>query len=74
MLIDHAAPLIGVEILEVEPLAVRAVGQDHRLLARRERAKDVGAKDEAVVGPDRHVPVDPHAVADLAHEVGHRRV
>jgi hypothetical protein len=72
MLLDHPAPLICIEVLEVQPLAVRAVGQDDRVLARGEWTEHVGAKNEAVVDADGHVPVDAHAVADLADEVGHR--
>src|SRR5262249_56730947 len=73
MLLDHAAPLVGVEILEVQPLAVRAVGQDDRVPAVIRRAKHVGAQDEAVVHTDGHVPVDAHAVADFALEGGQCR-
>lgn len=40
--------------------------------ARGERAKYVGAKDEAVVNADGNVPVDAQAIADLAQELGHR--
>ena len=72
MLLDHPAPLVGVEILEVEPLPVRAVGQDDRVLAVGRRTKHVGAQDEAVVHADGHVPVDAHAVAHFALEFGHR--
>src|SRR5262249_52798208 len=73
MLLDHPAPLVRVEILEVEPLAVRAVGQDHRVLAVTWRTKHVGAQHEVVVDADGDGPVDAHAVAELAREVGHRR-
>jgi len=73
MLLDHPAPLVGVEILEVEPLAVRPVGKNDRMLPRVRRAKYVGAKQEAVVHPDRNVPVDAHAITSFAHEIGHRR-
>ena len=60
MLLDHAAPLVGVEVLEVQPLAVRPVGEDDRRLAGLGRAEHVGPQDEPVVDGDRHVPVDPH--------------
>ena len=55
-----------IEIVEVQPLAVGAIGQDHRIAARLDRPVDVAAQDGAVVHLDRHVPVDPHAVADFA--------
>src|SRR2546425_12196736 len=73
MLDRHALPLIGVEVFEVEPFAVRAVGQDDRALAPLQRPIDVGAKDEAVVHADRDVPVYAHPVANLAREIGHGR-
>src|SRR5262249_52472636 len=62
----HASPLRRVEIVEVQPLAVRPERHDHRIAALGDRPKDVAAQLEAVVHGDRHVPVDPHAVADVA--------
>ena len=62
----HPAPLGIVQVLEMQPLAVRAVGQDDRIPSVLDRPVDVGAQDQAIVHPDRHVPVDSHAVADLA--------
>ena len=32
---------------------------------------DVGPEDDTVLHGDRHVPVDAHAVADVAPEIGH---
>src|SRR5205809_5261694 len=58
----HPAPLIGIEVLEGEPLAVRAVGQDDGMLAVTDRPVDVSAQDEAVVHRDGNVPVDAHSV------------
>ena len=67
MVFDHAFPLLGIEVFEVQPLAVGTVGQDDGILALLDRTIDVAAHDQAVVHLDRHVPVDPHAVADFAH-------
>ena len=66
LLLLHALPGGLVAVLEVQPLAVRAVAEDHRIAALLERAEDVAAQDEPVVHLDRHVPFDAHAVADLA--------
>src|SRR5205814_771046 len=54
----HPAPLIGVEILEVEPLAVGAVREDDRVLVRSGGPEDVGPQHEAVIDLDEDVPVD----------------
>src|SRR5213075_2817577 len=62
----HPLPLLAVEIVEVQPLAVRAVGHDDRIAALLDRPVDVAAKNDAVVHLDRHVPVDPHPIADFA--------
>ena len=62
----HPVPLLLVEVREVQPLAVGAVGQDHRIPALLDRTVDVAAQHQPVVHLDRHVPVDPHAVADFA--------
>ena len=72
VLLDHPAPLVAVEVLEVEPLAVRAVGQDDRVLAGPGRPVDVGPEDDAVVHRNGDVPVDAHPIADLAGEVAQR--
>src|SRR5262245_11957922 len=66
MLLDHPVPGGLVAVLEVQPLAVGAVAQDHRIPAIFDRAEDVAAEHQPVVRRDRHVPVDPHPVADLA--------
>jgi len=71
VMLGHPAPLIGVEILEVEPLAVRAVREDDRVLARSEWPEDVGAEDQAVVDADRGIPVDAHPVARFAGDLAH---
>ena len=67
MLLFHALPGGPVAVLEVQPLGVRPVGQDHRIPPLLERPENVGAQHEAVVHLDRHVPIDAHAVADFAH-------
>src|SRR5262249_10303854 len=67
MVLHHPPPLLAVEVLEVQPLAVRAVGHDDRIAALRNGAENVAAEHEPVVDLDRHVPVDAHAVADFAH-------
>ena len=69
----HAAPLISVEVLEVQPLGIGAVGEDDGVRARPGGPVHIGAEDQAVVHRDGDVPVDAHAVADLAREVAHGR-
>src|SRR5262245_20176586 len=71
MLGDHAAPLIGVEVLEMQPLRVGAIGQDDGVFAVANGPVDVGAQDEAVVQGDGDVPVDAHPVAHFALELAH---
>src|SRR5262249_48397433 len=66
LVLAHALPLLAVEVLEVQPLAVGSIGEDHRILALFDRAIDVATQHDAVIHFDRHVPVDPHAVADFA--------
>jgi hypothetical protein len=61
----HAPPLIGVKVLEVQPLAVGPIGHDHRILAVAGRPIDVASQNDAVVHGDRHVPIDPHSIADF---------
>src|SRR5712691_2927859 len=66
VVLAHALPLLGIQVFEVQPFAVGPVGQDHRILAPLDRPVDIAAQHDAVVHLDRHVPVDPHAVADFA--------
>ncbi len=65
-LLDHPPPLICVEVFEKQILSIWAVGQNYGIRALGNRSVDVGAQDEPVVHGDRHVPVDPHSVANLA--------
>ena len=62
----HAHPLVLVKILEQQPLAVGPIGHDHGIFAVGDRPVDVAAQDDAVFHFDRHVPVDPHSIADFA--------
>ena len=71
VLLGHAPPLIGVEILEVQQLAVRSVGDDHGIAAVLDGPIDIGAQHDAVVHGDRHVPIDRHPIADFALELAH---
>src|SRR4051812_34514810 len=66
MLFLHPVPGGLVAVLEVQPFAIRAVAEDHRIPALLDRTEDVGAQHEPVVHFDRHVPIDLHPVADLA--------
>src|SRR5262249_14133528 len=66
MLLHHAVPGGLVAVLEVQPLAIGAIAQDHRMAAGLDRAKNVAAQHQPVVCLDRHVPVDPHPRAGLA--------
>src|SRR5262245_33080105 len=62
----HALPLGLVEILEMQPLPVRAEGHDHGIFPVRDRTIDVASQDDSVVHLYRHVPVNSHAVTDVA--------
>src|SRR5262245_45687188 len=67
MLLDHAGPGGLVAILEVQPFAVRTIAEQDRVAPWLDRPENVGTQHETVVDCDRHVPVDAHAVPDLAH-------
>src|SRR4029453_17374183 len=62
----HAVPLGLVEVLEMQPLPVRAEGHDHRIFSVRDRTIDIASQDDSVVHLYRHVPVNSHAVTDVA--------
>src|SRR5512139_2087717 len=65
MLFRHALPCAWITVLECEIFGVRTVAENDRKFSVFHRAKNIGAQHETVVHRDRHVPVDPHAVADL---------
>src|SRR5262249_51134815 len=67
----HSLPRARIAVLEGKPLGVGAVAQDHRIAAFLDRSEDVGLEHETVVHGDRHVPIDPHAVADFAFQREH---
>src|ERR671920_261591 len=48
-------PVEGIAVLEVQLLAVRAEGHDHRIPALDGGPVDVGTQRDAVVHDDRHV-------------------
>src|SRR5258706_11576256 len=62
---EHQGGLVA--FLESEPLSIRAVAQDRRILSAGVAAvfiwpKDVGAQHQSVVHAHGHVPVDLHAL------------
>ncbi len=65
MFFHHALPGTRIAVLEGEVFGVGAVSQYDRILAVFDRAKDVGAQHQAVIHGDRHIPIDPHAIAKL---------
>src|SRR6478752_4967202 len=65
MLFCHPLPGARISVLKCETLRVGSVAENDRILALFHRAKNVGAQHETIVHRDRHVPVDPHAIADL---------
>src|SRR5262245_34188647 len=67
MLVHHALPRGLVAVLEMQPLAVWSVAEDDRVASLLDGPENVSAQHEAVLELDRHVPVDAHAVSDLAH-------
>src|SRR5207248_9805045 len=66
MLAYHALPGARVAVLECKPLGVWTVAKEDRVPTFDARAKQVGAQHQPVVHHDRDVPVDAHAVAELA--------
>src|SRR5467141_1261948 len=66
MLADHALPGARVAVLEGEALGIGPVAEEDRVPTFDARAKQVGAQHQPVVHDDRDVPVDAHAVAELA--------
>src|SRR5262249_25544396 len=65
VLLAHQSPLIGVEILEVQPFSVWTISHDHRVLALGDGPEHVGAQHESVIHRNRDIPVDAHPVPDL---------
>ena len=66
MICEQLGPLRRVPLGEGEPLRVRAVGHEHRVAPLDLGAEHVRAEDDPVVHLDRDVPIDPHAISDLA--------
>ncbi len=64
--VHHALPGARVAVLESKPLGIRPVTQDNRVMAFGNGTKNIGAQHQAVVHRNRHVPIDPHAIASLA--------
>jgi hypothetical protein len=62
----HALPGARIAVLEGKPLGVRTIAQDNRAPPFGNRTKNIGAQHQAIIHRDRHVPVDPHAVAGFA--------
>src|SRR4029434_8029316 len=65
MLLRHALPCARIAVLKRKILRVGTVGQNDRKLSIFHGAKDIGAEHQPIVHRDRHIPVDPHAVADF---------
>src|SRR5262249_44494998 len=63
-----------VALLERESLRVRTVAQQDRMSALVNWAIDVGSQHDSVIHLDGHVPIDPHAVADLGGAVARHPV
>src|SRR6266403_771498 len=74
MLADHALPGARVAVLEGEPLRIGPVAKEDRVPTFHARAEQVGAQHQPVVHDDRDVPVDAHAVAELALGRPHARL
>ena len=66
MLLSHALPCAGIAVLESEPLGIGTVAENDRMAAVLRRPEDVGAQHETVVHRDGDIPVDAHAIANLA--------
>ena len=62
----HAIPLAFVKIRKVQPLAVWPQGHDHRILAFGNRSVDVAPQYQTIFHFDRHIPVNPHTIADFS--------
>ncbi len=77
MLACHGFPRVGVAVLKGEAFGIGSVRQQHRIAAFAHGAKDVGAKDNAVVHGNRRVPIDFHSIANFRFHLriallGHR--
>ena len=66
MLLLHALPGGLVAVLEVQPLAIGATTENDGVAPLAVRPEDVASQHQPVVHRDRHVPIDPHFIADLA--------
>src|SRR4051812_30056082 len=72
VLARHPFPRAWVAILEGQPLRIGPIAENDGITAVFDRPKNVRAQHDAIVHCDRHVPIDPHAVADFAF-VSHER-
>lgn len=50
----------------MKQLAIRTVGHDHAVLAILDGPIDVTAQDDTVIHLDGNVPIDPHAITNIA--------
>src|SRR5262245_60371054 len=66
MLLLHALPGGLVAILEVQPLAIGAATEDDGVAPLAVRPEHVASQHQPVVHRDRHVPIDPHSIANFA--------
>ncbi len=65
MFFRHDVPGARIAVLKRKIFRVGPISKNDRIAAVLYGAENIGAQDEAVVHPDRHVPIDPHAVADF---------
>src|SRR5262245_10400203 len=65
MVFDHLSPLVGVALLERQPLGVDAVAENCGIASVVYGSKDVSAEHDAVIGRDGLMPGDAHSIADL---------
>ena len=63
---DHDVPCPRVALLKRQALGVRTIGQQHRMLAASRGTENVRPQNRAIIHRDRHIPINLHAVANLA--------
>jgi hypothetical protein len=72
MFFSHDVPSRAVTLLERQALAVRAMTQNHRILARFDGPIYIGIKATAISGSDRYIPIHMHAIESFGFlDVGH---
>ena len=68
MTLNQKPPLIRIAVLERKSFSVGAVAEYGGTWHVVIRPVDIHAQDQAVTYYDRHIPIDPHAIAEIGSQ------